>query len=217
MSDASPLLDVRSVTKVFHSKGGLDHTALDEVSFSVSSGEILGIVGESGSGKTTLVRTILRLTQPTSGQIVLDGLDVWRANRHQRKLLPGLVQVIFQDPYASLDPRISISKSITEGSVRVDGKRAAAEAVDELLDLVSLPRSSKKSLPVRLSGGQRQRVAIARGARHAAHVASGGRTCERPRCVHAGTGAEPSPRPARPARSHLRFRQPRPVDRAAVL
>ena len=162
MSDASPLLDVRSVTKVFHSKGGLDHTALDEVSFSVSSGEILGIVGESGSGKTTLVRTILRLTQPTSGQIVLDGLDVWRANRHQRKLLPGLVQVIFQDPYASLDPRISISKSITEGSVRVDGKRAAAEAVDELLDLVSLPRSSKKSLPVRLSGGQRQRVAIAR-------------------------------------------------------
>jgi len=140
----------------------MTHAALEDISFEVRRGEVLGIVGESGSGKTTLAKVILRLTPPTSGRVVVNGINVWRARRAERKRLPSLVQVVFQDPYASLDPRLSIARSISEGSARVDGRKAAATAVEGLLDLVSLPRSAKDVRPAQLSGGQRQRVAIAR-------------------------------------------------------
>ncbi|MGH3217444.1 MAG: ABC transporter ATP-binding protein [Streptosporangiaceae bacterium] len=162
MDESVPVIEVSSLGKTFRSRGGMTHVALEDVSFQVSRGEVLGIVGESGSGKTTLVRVILRLTTPTSGRIVVQGIDVWQAKRAERKRLPSLVQVVFQDPYASLDPRLSIAKSISEGSARVDGKKQAAAAVEDLLDLVSLPRSAKDVRPAQLSGGQRQRVAIAR-------------------------------------------------------
>jgi ABC-type glutathione transport system ATPase component len=162
MTDTKPLVEVSAVSKTFRSRGGMTHVALDDVSLEVHKGEVLGIVGESGSGKTTLARAILRLTRPTSGQILVDGVDVWRANRAERKRLPGIIQVVFQDPYASLDPRFSIVRSISEGAARVDGRKAAREAAGNLLDLVSLPRSCADLRPAQLSGGQRQRVAIAR-------------------------------------------------------
>jgi peptide/nickel transport system ATP-binding protein len=162
MDESGPAVEVSSLGKVFRSRGGMTHVALQDVTFQVRRGEVLGIVGESGSGKTTLVRAILRLTPPTSGRVVVHGIDVWRANRADRRRLPGLVQVVFQDPYASLDPRLSVARSISEGSARADGKKAATAAVEGLLDLVSLPRSAKDVRPAHLSGGQRQRVAIAR-------------------------------------------------------
>jgi peptide/nickel transport system ATP-binding protein len=162
MDESAPLVEITELSKSFRSRGGMTHAALEDVSFQVRRGEVLGIVGESGSGKTTLAKVILRLTPPTSGRVVMDGIDVWRANRAQRKRLPSLAQVVFQDPYASLDPRLSIARSITEGAARVDGRKAAAAAVEGLLDLVSLPRSTRSVRPAQLSGGQRQRVAIAR-------------------------------------------------------
>jgi len=140
----------------------MTHAALEDVSLEVRRGEVLGIVGESGSGKTTLVKTILRLTPPTSGRVSVDGVDIWNAKRSQRDSLPRLVQVVFQDPYSSLDPRMSIGRIISEGAARVAGRAKANAAVDGLLDLVSLPRSCKELRPHQLSGGQRQRVAIAR-------------------------------------------------------
>jgi peptide/nickel transport system ATP-binding protein len=162
VDESTPLVQVISVSKTFRTRGGMTHTAVEDVSFEVVRGEVLGIVGESGSGKTTLARMILRLTPPTSGRVIVNGIDVWRARRTERKRLPGLVQVVFQDPYASLDPRMSIARSISEGSARIDGRKTAAAAVESLLDLVSLPRSCKDFRPAQLSGGQRQRVAIAR-------------------------------------------------------
>jgi peptide/nickel transport system ATP-binding protein len=163
MPGSAPLVEVVGVTKLFGSRrSAVRHLAVDDVSFQVQRGEVLGIVGESGSGKTTLARMILRLTPPTSGRIVVDGIDIWNADRSARASLPRLVQVVFQDPYASLDPRIRVGATIAEGAARIDGKKAAAAAVDGLLDLVSLPRSCRDLHPHQLSGGQRQRVAIAR-------------------------------------------------------
>jgi ABC-type oligopeptide transport system ATPase subunit len=162
MDESAPLVEVSALCKTFRSRGGMTHAALKDVSFEVRRGEVFGIVGESGSGKTTLARVILRLTAPTSGRVIVGGIDVWRAKRAERKRLPSLIQVVFQDPYASLDPRLSVARSISEGSARIDGTKAATAAVERLLDLVSLPRSSKDVLPAQLSGGQRQRVAIAR-------------------------------------------------------
>jgi ABC-type oligopeptide transport system ATPase subunit len=155
--------ELEDVTKVFRVRGqGVHHVAVDHVSFSVDAGETVGIVGESGSGKTTVARMLLRLTRPTSGRVTIKGIDLWAADRKTRKQLPRAVQVVFQDPYASLDPRMSIGASISEGAKRVIGREQMTLELGRLLDIVGLPQRYRNLYPRELSGGQRQRVAIAR-------------------------------------------------------
>jgi ABC-type oligopeptide transport system ATPase subunit len=157
------IAELQDVTKVFRVRGQRVHqVAVDHVSFSVDAGETLGIVGESGSGKTTIARMLLRLTRPTSGRITIKGIDVWAADRKTRKQLPRAVQVVFQDPYASLDPRMTVGASISEGAKRVFGRSRTTKEIGRLLDIVGLPQRYYNLYPRELSGGQRQRVAIAR-------------------------------------------------------
>ncbi|MCU1491548.1 MAG: peptide transporter ATP-binding protein [Acidimicrobiaceae bacterium] len=154
------LLDAR---KVFRGRRGApDHVAVDDVSFEMSSGETLGIVGESGSGKTTIARLVLSLARPTSGHVYVGGIDVGAASGAERKRLPRIVQAVFQDPFASLDPRMTIGASICQGAKRAFGAQAAQAALGDLLDHVGLPQRYRDLYPHELSGGQLQRVAIAR-------------------------------------------------------
>jgi ABC-type oligopeptide transport system ATPase subunit len=154
------IIELDAVTKIYPGRTG--STAVDAISATVSAGETLGIVGESGSGKTTVARMMLRLTRPTAGRIVISGTDIWLARRADRKVLPRVVQAVFQDPFASLDPRMSVGACICEGSRRTFGKQEAAKDLSRLLDLVGIPQRYRTFYPHELSGGQRQRVAIAR-------------------------------------------------------
>ncbi|MDT7784389.1 MAG: peptide/nickel transport system ATP-binding protein [Pseudonocardiales bacterium] len=126
--------------------------AVDDVSLTVPSGQVVGLVGESGSGKSSLAAAAVGLVPPTAGRILLDNADIQRL-RHRK------LQMVFQDPYSSLDPRMSIGESIAEAMPRGTDKRAE---VARLLELVNLDPGRATSLPARLSGGQRQRVALAR-------------------------------------------------------
>lgn len=159
----SPIVEVRDLTKEFKSRAGSGvHVAVDNVSFAVEDGESFGIVGESGSGKTTVSRILLGLVAPTAGSATICGIDVWNGSRAERAQLPGLVQVVFQDPYSSMNPRMTIERILLEGvrkKVDRSGRRAEAE---RLLELVGLPGRYASLHPYQLSGGQRQRVAIAR-------------------------------------------------------
>jgi peptide/nickel transport system ATP-binding protein len=128
--------------------------AVDEVSLTVPSGQVVGLVGESGSGKSTLAAAAVGLVAPTAGRILLDDVDVQRLRPRHRRL-----QMVFQDPYSSLDPRMSIGRSIAEAMPRGTDRRAE---VARLLELVNLDPGRATSLPAKLSGGQRQRVALAR-------------------------------------------------------
>lgn len=158
----STIVDVRGLTKDFKSRSGPDlHRAVDDVSFAVEDGESFGIVGESGSGKTTVSRVLLGLVAPTSGTAAVCGVDVWNGPRAQRRQLPGLVQVVFQDPYSSMNPRMTIEWTLLEG-VRGMHRAERREEAARLLDLVGLPSGYADLHPSQLSGGQRQRVAIAR-------------------------------------------------------
>jgi oligopeptide/dipeptide ABC transporter ATP-binding protein len=139
--------------------------AVDDVSFDVGFGEVLGVIGESGSGKTTLARAIVRLTPAISGQIIIDGVD-WNAPgvRITRQMRRN-VQMIFQDPFLSLDPRMTVAESIREAVVIHFpglGIREQKQKVMESLEMVGLPASIMEKYPHELSGGQCQRVAIAR-------------------------------------------------------
>lgn len=165
-----PLLRVEHVRQWFPLRAGLlfDRTvghvrAVDDVSFTLARGETLGLVGESGCGKSTLARTIMRLQKPTSGRIVFDGQDVSTAGRRALKPLRRNAQLVFQDPYASLNPRRSIGDIVGAPLARQGMKRAARRRrVGELLGLVGLPAAAASRYPHEFSGGQRQRVGIAR-------------------------------------------------------
>lgn len=137
--------------------------ALKGVSIDVERGRTLGLVGESGSGKTTLGRAVLGLAPVTAGSVRFDGADISHAGRRQRRALSHQLQVVFQDPYTSLNPSMTIGDTLTE-PVAVQGvsRGEARKRVDELLDRVGLPRAAAERLPREFSGGQRQRVAIAR-------------------------------------------------------
>jgi ABC-type glutathione transport system ATPase component len=180
-----PLLEIRNLTKVFpHGEspfGGKPRgevRAVDEVSLDIRAGETLGLVGESGSGKSTLGRLILRLIEPTSGGVRFEGRDLLAASRGEMRSLRSELQIIFQDPFASLDPRFRVEDIIAEpliihrqgihrkvaGESGGDsGKKLDVRArVGELLRAVGLDESARQRYPHEFSGGQRQRIGIAR-------------------------------------------------------
>ena len=174
MSDAAatPLLEVRQLAMHFPISEGIllnrkigDVKAVDGVDFTIKRGETLGLVGESGCGKTTTGRCILRLERPTAGQILFDGRDVNRMERQELTALRRRMQVIFQDPYSSLNPRMKVGDIIAE-PMKVHGAEPdptrRGERVRELLSLCGLDPSFADRYPHEMSGGQRQRVGIAR-------------------------------------------------------
>ncbi|EFO81217.1 oligopeptide/dipeptide ABC transporter, ATPase subunit [Oscillochloris trichoides DG-6] len=170
VANTEHLLEVNNLKKYFPIKGGiLRHTvgtvkAVDGVSFTVRRGETLGLVGESGCGKTTTGRTILRLEQATSGEVLFEDKDVLKASSRQMKALRRDMQIVFQDPYASLDPRITVGQSVAEGLVihGIGTPKEREERVREVLAKVGLHASQINRFPHEFSGGQRQRIGIAR-------------------------------------------------------
>jgi peptide/nickel transport system ATP-binding protein len=163
----SALVSAKDLVKVFrprHQRGSDGVRAVDGVSFEVARGESVGLVGESGSGKSTLARLLMMLERPDGGQLVIDGQDVTRLPVREERPWRRRIQLVYQNPYASLDPRMSIEDTITEPLLVFGvGDRASREQkAAELLDRVSLPQSVRPRRPAELSGGQRQRVAIAR-------------------------------------------------------
>ncbi|MGA5760363.1 ATP-binding cassette domain-containing protein [Nonomuraea bangladeshensis] len=157
---SEPLLQVRDLVKTF---GG--RRVLDGVSFDVAPGEVLGLVGESGSGKSTTARCITRLTRPDSGQILLGGRDVLAAGRRELRALRADMQMVFQDPYSSLNPRMTVAELIGEPvlvhGLEPDRRRRRARAA-ELLETVGMSAEHLDRHPRSFSGGQRQRISIAR-------------------------------------------------------
>jgi ABC-type glutathione transport system ATPase component len=159
------LLDVRDVVVEYPVKGFRKEPfrALKGVSLDIRPGETVGLVGESGSGKTTLGRAVLGLAPVTGGSIKYRGQEISKATRTQRKELSHEIQVVFQDPYTSLNPSMTIEQILTEPlTVRKVERQAANKRVAELLNQVRLPHDAAHRLPREFSGGQRQRIAIAR-------------------------------------------------------
>ena len=159
------LLDVRDVVVEYPIKGFRKEPfkALKGVSLDVRAGETVGLVGESGSGKTTLGRAVLGLAPVTGGSIKYRGQEISKATRAQRKELSHEIQVVFQDPYTSLNPSMTIEQILTEPlTVRNVERQAANRRIAEILDQVRLPHDAVHRLPREFSGGQRQRIAIAR-------------------------------------------------------
>lgn len=166
-----PLLRVKNLVKNFGQKDSFFRRnpvkvhAVDNVSFDMSAGETLALVGESGSGKSTMGRCILRLVEPTSGQVLFQGNDVTSMNKAELMALRRELQIIFQDPYASLNPRMSVGAIIGEALTihkLVKNSQEMGDRVTELLETVGLSADHARRLPHEFSGGQRQRVGIAR-------------------------------------------------------
>jgi ABC-type glutathione transport system ATPase component len=160
-----PLLTATDVVVEYPSKGfrAKPFRALHGVSISIDPGKTLGLVGESGSGKTTLGRAMLGLAPVTGGAITFDGQDITHASRRQRRALSRDIQVVFQDPYTSLNPALEVGEILAEPlAVQGVGPREARGRIRDLLDRVGLPQDAVHRLPREFSGGQRQRVAIAR-------------------------------------------------------
>lgn len=158
------LLEVKNLKKYFDTPKGKLH-AVDGISFSVEKGKTLGIVGESGCGKSTTGRTILRLIEPTSGTVIFEGKDVSKLSRRALRTMRKDMQIIFQDPFSSLDPKMPINKLISEPIVNaglIKNKKELEKRVLELMDTVGLSPRLYNSYPHELDGGRRQRVGIAR-------------------------------------------------------
>ena len=161
---ADVILEVKHLKKYFKTRRGTVH-AVDDVNFTIERGKTLGIVGESGCGKSTTGRAILRLIEPTSGQVIFNGEDVTAAGSKRMRQLRRDMQIIFQDPFSSLDPQKTISQTIAEPLIQnkiVKGKAAVHDRVMELMDIVGLAPRLVNTYPHELDGGRRQRIGIAR-------------------------------------------------------
>ena len=162
---STELLRARHVTKYFPLKGGQGEVhAVDDVSFSLRKGETLGVVGESGCGKSTLARVLLRLIEPTSGKIYIDGVDLSKLTPRNLRAKRREFQMVFQDAYASLDSRQKIGNIIAEPLIvhGIGNRKTRRRRVAELLDMVGLEADAATRYPDEFSGGQRQRIGIAR-------------------------------------------------------
>jgi ABC-type glutathione transport system ATPase component len=168
-----PLLSARDLVKVYHSDQGLfgaparQVRAVNGVSLDISQGETLGLVGESGCGKTTFGRMLLRLIEPTSGSIIFNGQDVLAAGHAELRRLRRDMQIIFQDPFASLNPRMRVQEIVTEPLlIHANGNRPSRtelhQAAAQIMNAVGLDESALRRYPHEFSGGQRQRIGIAR-------------------------------------------------------
>jgi len=170
MTDRAPLLEARNLTKHFPVRRGFLAKplgvvrAVDGVSFSIGVGKTLGVVGESGCGKTTTAKLVLRLEEPTGGALLFDGQDISGLEGREVMQYRKAVQAVFQDPFASLNPRMRVDAIISEPLITHERLDAAEvdKRVARLIDLVGLPERSAKLFPHEFSGGQRQRIAIAR-------------------------------------------------------
>lgn len=159
----APIIEVRNLKKYFDTPAGKLH-AVDDVSFKIEKGKTIGIVGESGCGKSTLGRTIIHLQESTGGQIFLDGEDITHLNAKQLRKAREDMQIIFQDPYSSLNPRMTVEEIIEE-PLRLSkryNKKQIAEETERLMDLVGIEERLRASYPHELDGGRRQRVGIGR-------------------------------------------------------
>jgi len=165
------LLEIKNLTKRFPIRGGLlgrevgAVKAVNNVSFKIKKGETLGLVGESGCGKTTLGRSILRLIEPTSGEILFNGENIVDYDFNRMRAMRRKMQIIFQDPYASLNPRMTVGGILAEPMdihKLCEGKERRTKRLYELLDQVQLPKDALNKYPHEFSGGQRQRICIAR-------------------------------------------------------
>jgi len=161
---AKTLLEVQNLTKYFATPSGQLH-AVDGVNFTLEEGKTLGIVGESGCGKSTTGRVILKLIEPSGGKIIFDGEDITKYSRRKMRPLRTRMQMIFQDPFSSLDPRQTVSQLIAEPIIEhklIRGKAAIEERTLELMETVGLASRLMNSYPHELDGGRRQRIGIAR-------------------------------------------------------
>ncbi len=159
----APLIEVKNLKKYFNVPAGLNH-AVDDVSFTINRGETVGVVGESGCGKSTLGRTIIRLQEATDGQVFLNGEEITHVTGKKLREAREKMQIVFQDPYSSINPRKSIDYTIQE-PLRRSGKYSKAERIEEaerLMQLVGIDERLRYSYPHELDGGRRQRVGIAR-------------------------------------------------------
>jgi len=163
-SDETPLLSVRGLTKHFTGRNGRIVHAVEDVNFDIRRGTTVGLVGESGSGKTTAGRSLLRLVEPTSGQAIFDGTDIFALQPREMKQWRKRLQIVFQDPYSSLNPRLRIDAIISEALDACGYPRGSKrrERIAELLTLVGLSPDYARRFPHEFSGGQRQRIGIAR-------------------------------------------------------
>jgi oligopeptide/dipeptide ABC transporter ATP-binding protein len=167
-TNGAPMLEVTDLVKHFPIRSGIfvkrtigQVKAVDGISFAVNRGQTVALVGESGCGKSTTARAILRLLEPTSGQVTLDGVDITKLGRDKLRRARRDMQIIFQDPYASLNPRMTIRQILSE-KYQLMGTEVTKSTISDLLDLVGLAEEYADRYPHEFSGGQRQRIGIAR-------------------------------------------------------
>ncbi len=160
----TPLIQTIGLKKYFHTPHGMLH-AVDDIDLSIEVGKTLGVVGESGCGKSTLGRTILRLIEPTEGDILYEGKSIIKLNKSKMRKMRTKMQIIFQDPYSSLDPRMTVSELISEYMIEnriYSTKKEIGEHTEKLMDTVGLASRLASAYPHELDGGRRQRIGVAR-------------------------------------------------------